>query len=701
MELLAPAGSEQAARTALLSGADAIYLGMERFSARDSAENFGLNSLADAVRLAHLVGAKVYVALNTLIKDSELEDFFEAVRLAYNSGADAILMQDLFLGGEVKRRYPAVTLHLSTQAGCCNEYGALLARDYGFARAVLARETPLEDIEKISRVIETEVFVQGALCTSFSGQCYLSSFAGNNSGNRGKCKQPCRKKYTIDGVGTSDAAFALSTSDLHLGGRLKELAEAGVSSLKIEGRMRRAEYVGAAVKYYRALLDGAPASRAFEALRRAYNRGDYTEGLAFGGKNFLSRDVQGHIGERIGTVALVHGSPFCRTSYIAGRGDGFKILRGGKEVGGAIAGEARPEGFFLNAALTLRTGDEVRLTTSVSSNEYALRPEKTRKILLSLRFVANEAPLIECGGFRYRGEDVLAEAKSAPLTEEELKACFSKTDGLPLSPQIAAETKGAFMPKSALNALRRSFYSALVAHLCPARTPLAPVSSDMELVVEKGTHVAAIGGGEGDILIVSPSDYAHVDLPPKGRECYLRLPPFFTSRDEALIAKILPRFDGVYCEGYYGIALAEKYGVSLFAGTGFNLTNRYAVSKVMERAKYFALSPELSVREQNALAARGAFALAGGDIRVMELCYCPFGQKCARCEKKPLYRLRDEEGREFPLRRYRFSGMVCRFEVFNCASLAPCEGIASALYDRTLPARAPATTKGHAERSML
>lgn len=296
-ELLAPAGGEQSAYIALEGGADAVYLGLNDFSARAGAENFDVQSLERTARFAHVLGAKVYVALNTLVKDAELPQLFALAKAAWQAGADAILLQDVFLGQALKNACPEIVLHLSTQAGCCNVYGAELAKVCGFSRAVLARETPIEEVAKISAVIETEVFVQGALCTCFSGQCYFSSFAGNMSGNRGRCKQPCRKKYTISRSGFEEPSYALSLSDLSVGDRIKELIAAGVSSLKIEGRMRRPEYVAAAVKYYRELLGGGNPQAAFDALRRAYNRGDYTSGLAFGqDRTFLSQKVQGHIG---------------------------------------------------------------------------------------------------------------------------------------------------------------------------------------------------------------------------------------------------------------------------------------------------------------------------------------------------------------------------------------------------------------------
>ena len=195
-EVLAPAGDKTAFEAALAAGADAVYLGLQDFSARKSAANFTVDDLAEAARKAHALGAKVYVALNTLVKEGERENFFVSALQAWNAGADALIVQELFLGRELKRLYPEMELHLSTQAGVCNAEGARLAKEYGFSRIILARETPLSDIARIAAIVETECFVQGALCTCFSGQCYFSSVVGGNSGNRGLCKQPCRKRYS-------------------------------------------------------------------------------------------------------------------------------------------------------------------------------------------------------------------------------------------------------------------------------------------------------------------------------------------------------------------------------------------------------------------------------------------------------------------------------------------------------------------------
>ena len=212
-----------------------------------------------------------------------------------------------------------------------------------------------------------------------------------------------------------------------------------------------------------------------------------------------------------------------------------------------------------------------------------------------------------------------------------------------------------------------------------------------------------------DMVIWKPADYAHMQPPAR---TWLYLPPLLTAADEACIAPQLSLFEGVYCEGTYGVSFAKKYGMRLMAGTGWNLTNRIAVLGALSRAEYVVLSKELTLAEQDALSAQGTFALRAGDCKVMDLCYCPFGRTCASCDRREKYTLRDGEGRAFLLRRYR-AAEGCRFEVYNCAPLAAGRGSASALADCSsgdpgyaAAARDPVgkiagATRGHAARSLL
>ena len=682
LEILAPSGNEECAEVAIVNGADAIYLGYTAFSARDGADNFDDEALCRILQKAHFVGVKVYVAMNTLVKESELDGFFSTLLKLWNLGVDAIILQDLLLGKYIHSLYPQIVLHVSTQAGVCTEAGAKLAKEYGFSRVILARETPLAEIAKIAKVLETEVFVQGALCTCFSGQCYFSSFVGGNSGNRGRCKQPCRKKYTYNRNGFEEKAYALSLSDLSVGEDIQKLIEAGVVSFKIEGRMRRKEYVGAAVRYYRSLLSGTASNSELSDLKRTYNRGNYTKGLAFGqDKRFLSRAVQGHIGEKVGVVKVEKGRFLVESAFRAKQGDAFKILREGKEVGGAAFGGVYSRRFVLFSKTRLLNGDTVFVTTDSEVNARVVQgQEKKKPLQVSLRFAVGERAYAQANGLSVYSDSVLEEAANRALSVEEIQDNFSKVDGLPLQIEFTAVdvVGNVFMPKSLLNAFRRSFYAAVSAEIVSGnREQLEPLWKTSSL---QGTNqkLAVISddftGVECDIAICKLNDF-QAGLPDSflalSAEKYVYMPPFHTSADIRILQKLLQEngLDGIYADSYEGLLFAKQCGCKLFAGTGFNLTNSQSIAQIYDEVEYYAISKELSERELEGLISSKSFVLSSGDIKIMDLCYCPFGKTCARCDKKERYHLTDENSRVFPVRRYVDGDGNCRFEIYNCASL--------------------------------
>lgn len=692
-EILAPAGDEKSALAAINSGADAIYLGLTAFSARSSAENFDFDALEKIVRHAHAFGVKIYVAMNTLVKEDELSSFVQSAVDAWNVGADAIILQDMALGSYLKKNAPQMVLHLSTQAGVNNVYGARLAKRYGFDRVILARETKLDDIAQIAQIIETEVFVQGALCTCFSGQCYLSSFAGGNSGNRGKCKQPCRKKYSIDRTGFEALAYRLSLSDLCVGENIGRLTAVGVSSFKIEGRMRRPEYVAAAVNYYKNILGGKCGEEDFSALKRTYNRGNYTKGLAFGqDKSFISSAVQGHIGEFCGVVKVVNGRYLCLTRKKCAEGDCFKLLRDGKEVCGATYGGDSQEGFFLNTRERLKNGDKVFITTDVRLNRRLTGANRTLTVALTARLAAGERVRVQLNGREFYSDFTVSLAESAPLTAEDVRKCFSKTDRYPFTVHFHSVEvdDGVFAPLSALNRFRREVYESFYRGLgngggarIEGEMPLPSVSRGT--VKNRKTAVIApdLHHLTADVGILKPSDYLtdfSALLGGFAGEKYLYLPPFFSGAEIEAVKPRLCGFDGIYCDGWYGLLLAEETGKKFFAGTGLNLANSVALSEV--RAQYVALSKELTKKECVGLCAENTFNLTAGDIKVMDLVYCPFEKTCKNCDKRRNYLLKDENGRAFPLIRYKASD--CRFELYNCAPLVGENDFTGILADCTL-----------------
>ena len=257
MELLSPAGSFEALKIAVANGANAVYLGLNKFSARAKATNFDMQTVKEAIKYAHLFNVKVYVAMNTLLYEKELVTALNLAKELKNMQVDALIIQDLGLATLLKKELPNLTLHASTQMGIHNLEGAVVAKSLGFSRIILSREATLEDIEriKLNCDIELEFFCHGALCVAFSGNCYMSSIVSRNSGNRGKCLQLCRKQYVLSGKSCYGQGYFLSTKDVNLSNHLKKLQNVGICSLKIEGRMRKLSYVETVTKVYRKILD--------------------------------------------------------------------------------------------------------------------------------------------------------------------------------------------------------------------------------------------------------------------------------------------------------------------------------------------------------------------------------------------------------------------------------------------------------------
>ena len=296
MELLAPAGSMEALRAAVCNGADAVYLGADTFNARMNARNFSAADLQEAVVYCHVRGVKVHLTLNTLVLDREMPRAAELIRMAATCGVDAFIVQDLGVVSLCRQLAPDVPVHASTQMSIHSLEGVQEAAALGCSRVVLARELPAEEIAHICKrsPVEIEVFVHGALCMCYSGQCYLSSVIGRRSGNRGQCAQPCRLPY---GYGRFESTrYPLSLKDNCLAGELDELRRMGVASIKIEGRMKRPEYVAIVTRAYRTVLNGGKLTPAdLQELETAFSRQGFTDGYFKGqtGSEMFGRRQEG------------------------------------------------------------------------------------------------------------------------------------------------------------------------------------------------------------------------------------------------------------------------------------------------------------------------------------------------------------------------------------------------------------------------
>ena len=314
-ELLAPAGNMECLKAAILAGCDAVYLGGNMFGARSFANNFDYDELKEAVNYAHTYGVKVYVTTNTLIYENEVERFTEYVTYLNSIHVDAIIMQDIGMMDKMRKEFPNMEIHASTQMHIHNEEGVKLVKELGLTRAVLARETDYQTIKKIKENvdIELEIFVHGALCISYSGQCLMSSLIGNRSGNRGTCAGSCRHKYDVLNENLekiNNDKYNLSTKDLNSLDNLEKLIKTGADSFKIEGRMKSKSYVYLVVKLYRMAIDSyfekgkvEINENDLEDLKITFNR-LFTKGFLFNTENndIINPYRPNHLGVEIGKV---------------------------------------------------------------------------------------------------------------------------------------------------------------------------------------------------------------------------------------------------------------------------------------------------------------------------------------------------------------------------------------------------------------
>ena len=365
-ELLSPAGSLDAARAAIANGADAIYLGAERFNARDDGAQLTLDELHQACRLAHSRGARVYLTLNTLVKPAELADALSLLGECVDRGIDAVIVQDVGLVRLIRRVYPALEIHGSTQMTVHDAAGAAVLERLGVARVVLARENTMDDIRAIRSAVPglaLESFVHGALCISYSGQCLMSGMISERSANRGSCAQSCRKDYSLTNSITGetlDTGFLISARDLAAHEHLEDLADAGIRTLKVEGRKKKPEYVATVTRSYRAFLDQIARGEHVQPLEHAgdlvqiFSRG-FTGGMYGGraGRDYITRDQPDNRGVDIGVVTgWSRGGLFVELSTPLESGDGIALEPPAGEQGTVT-------GFAVSSVRTLSSRDGV------------------------------------------------------------------------------------------------------------------------------------------------------------------------------------------------------------------------------------------------------------------------------------------------------------------------------------------------------
>ena len=406
-ELLSPAGNKDCLYAAVHNGADAVYLGGKLFGARKFAGNFTKEELKEAVEYAHLYGVKVYVTVNTIIYNDEVESLLEYIDYLYLIGVDALIMQDIGMISLVKKRYPDLEINASTQIHNHNNYAISLLKELGIKKVVLDRELSLKEIELLDSSIEKEVFIHGALCNSYSGCCLFSSMNGGRSGNRGECVQSCRLPYKLiknnEYIDTPDK-YLLSTRELNTTNRIKQLMESDISSFKIEGRMKSPSYVGYITKIYRKLIDNYYQGKSLELtieeqdnLKILFNR-EFTNGYLFNDK-VMNIKSSNHQGLEIGKVIEITAKKIkIKLTKILYQEDGIRFKNSGlgmianmiyndKDL---LVNKGNPgDIIYLDNKINLKEKDIVVKTSSVYLEKEILNKEE-KKLPISINVENNK-----------------------------------------------------------------------------------------------------------------------------------------------------------------------------------------------------------------------------------------------------------------------------------------------------------------------
>lgn len=660
MENLAPAGNWDALRSAVAAGADAVYLGYAAYSARAGAGNFDEQQLRDAVRFAHLHHVRVHVTVNTLIKDGELAGVVDVLRLLSEIRVDAVLVQDLGVLRMARRCFPDLPIHASTQMAIHNATGVRFCRNQGMTRAVLARECSAAEIALAAKEgIEIEVFGHGAQCVAVSGECLFSSVVGGRSGNRGRCAQPCRLLYTYRGK----TAAWLSPRDVCMRDDLPELNKAGVASIKLEGRLKRPEYVATIANSYRNAIDAMDNGhfrKADEAemtgLRQIFSRGGFMRGYAMGAEDAGVIDPArvSHGGVKIGRVEFAAGNMArVRLERNLDDGDGLQIRTAQGDAELIYAGHDTEAGQIavvrLRPDIRTKAGDEVYRLTSEKQLQWARSlaipaiPADMALIAypgkpLALTMTDGENSVTVTG-------DTVAPAQSRAMSEEDARRSLGKLSDTPFSLRVlTVQTAGAFVPVSALNQLRREACQQLAEARIAAFTRKAgreetaddliyPDTPDVpSMAIVRTREQADAMQGAADLLVWYPEDFRADALESGLRDMpdgvWLQLPTVCEEKTldalDAFVQRNAGKLGGIVL-GSVG-QLGRTWNVPMGAGSGIPVMNRRAAQFLLEQGcRFVTASSELSGAELRTLMQNHPPVVvpAYGREQLMLLHHCP------------------------------------------------------------------------------
>ncbi|MCH5180681.1 MAG: U32 family peptidase [Erysipelotrichales bacterium] len=712
VELLAPAGNMEAFKAAINNGADAVYLGLNNFNARMKADNFTIENIRNIVEYAHLFSVKVYLTINIILKDEEIDEFLYMIDKCVEAKVDAYIVQDFGVAYLLKNRYKNICLHASTQMGIHNLLGAKVAEKFGFKRIILSRETTLKDIKNIkdNTNLEIEFFVQGALCVGFSGNCYISSFLSNESGNRGRCKQYCRQKYSVyDNKERIANGYYLSAKDLCLANELRALVNAGVISFKIEGRMRREGYVALAVKTYRKIIDDEFRKineEELNELRVAFSRGDFNNYayLNANNKGIINEKNQNHLGLKIGKVLSIR--PFKNNLYELdifsthelSEGDGLKFMNGNHEVaslgvGNVIKKRINVYKIFTKQKIT-KANLDVYLTLDNKKEDELINI--TKKILVNARVSAlednNLEIILKCGNVnvRYISNFICEKAINQITGKEDIIKQISKlNDTYFVLNSIDFDLDNVFIPKSILNDLRRESIALLKDKLIQnyEKEYNVEILSFNEqntyeftnygdaIIINEDIDLDLLDKDYQGLIIYAPKiyyleinnklDYLRESF--KNARVALNLPIIAFYSDLELLESIVKKIKNtiLVANNIYALYFADKFEV--IASNNLNINNNFAL-KFMKEIGVKSIIASVESNKEFMSKHSNLYYYSFGYNTLMNYVHCPFKSvykcDCNDCKyhEKLLYK-DDFTSNSYQIRRIKLNR--CYFELLN------------------------------------
>jgi putative protease len=707
IELLAPVGNMESLYAAVRNGADAVYLGGKLFNARIYASNFDLEKLKEAVLYAHLHGVSVYVTANILVDDAEMNDVIDYIKYLYDINVDAVIIQDIGLSNIVRKIFSELHIHGSTQMTINNLQGVKFLEGLGFTRVVLARETPIEEIEQINKnsSIELENFIHGALCMSYSGQCLMSSLIGGRSGNRGACAGPCRMAYSVvDEEGKLlkgwDKKYVLSPMDLNSLENIEKIIDAGITSLKIEGRMKRPEYVATVVSAYRKAIDYSCSSLSEldkRNVEQIFNRG-FTKGLAFGdfGSTFVSKDRPDNRGVYIGKVIKVE------KNYVSilldgeiNENDGLEFQLANGEYKGfksPVNGKNGETVRFNKIGNVLKDSKVYKTSSEKLLREARLSYESLEKFPIDIEIVVKigERPKIK---LRYK--DIIVEATGETYVEKGIKIALTKEK---IHEQISklgdtfyyankcsvSLDDNAYLPLSVLNQLRRDVIDKLNEKIRNSshRKPINDeVFNQLKFEVFKSKRGNKKSYKKLSISVESLEQFNQLDLnkldriylgfydnlyevvnkiKSKDKEVYISTGRVLYQKDldelRNYISPISQLVDGISVSNLGSLKyFSDSFDLKIHCDTGLNLFNSFSIKFLNNLGiSSFTLSPELNLQQIKKITEKVEGNIEGivyGYLPVMITGNCPMAivkgckddRNCKACKFSKGYGLKDRK----------------------------------------------------------